>query len=103
MTAARTPDAVHNCGVQHVAFFRNLNQGQRGKPGTSDLVDAFSDAGFPDAVAFQSNGTVLFDTDAPEDAVRDVLSSLAARGTYSDEVYARPLTFIERLVDRFST
>ncbi|WP_374315875.1 hypothetical protein [Microbacterium sp.] len=48
-----------------MAFFRNVNQGQRGHPFTADLLAAFTDAGFPDAVPFQSNGTVIFHSGAP--------------------------------------
>lgn len=92
---------MHNCGVQHVAFFRNVNQGQRGQPRTPDLIDAFGDAGIPDAVAFQSNGTVLFAADDVEGTVVDVRSSLTAKGIYSGEVFTRPLSFIRAFVARY--
>ncbi|MCR2763794.1 hypothetical protein NQ152_09770 [Microbacterium sp. zg.B48] len=40
---------------------RNVNQGQRGHPSTDAILAGFADAGCPDAVTFQSNGTILFD------------------------------------------
>lgn len=88
--------------MHHVAFFRNVNQGQRGKPRTADLVDAFRDAGIPGAVAFQSNGTILFATDDVTEAlVAGVRSRLAARGVHSGEVFTRPLAFIRGFVTRY--
>ncbi|HWR85528.1 MAG TPA: hypothetical protein VN200_06005 [Rhodoglobus sp.] len=46
----------------HVAFFRNVNQGQRGHPATAELVSAFGDV---EAVPFRSNGTLVFDAHDP--------------------------------------
>ena len=84
--------------MRHVAFFRNVNQGQRGHPATLDLVGAFADERIPDAVAFQSNGTVVFsarDGDAVAAAVRE---RLADRGVFGDVIHVRPLSFIEEVV-----
>ncbi|HEX5859453.1 MAG TPA: DUF1697 domain-containing protein [Microbacterium sp.] len=90
-------DAVH-----HVAFFRNVNQGQRGHPSTSDLLRAFADIGVGGAVPFQSNGTVVFTADDGQRVADGVREGLAARGVFDDGVYARPLEHIELLVDRSS-
>ena len=61
----------------HVAFVRNLNQGQRGHVSTTDLVAAFDDAGCHDASPFQSNGTIVFSGEAAHAA--DAMCALAAR------------------------
>jgi uncharacterized protein (DUF1697 family) len=56
--------------VSHVAFLRNVNQGQRGHPSTADIVAAFADAGASAAVTFQSNGTIVFAADDPADVAQ---------------------------------
>ena len=61
--------------MRHVAFVRNLNQGQRGHVTTAELVAAFVEAGCHDPVPFQSNGTVVFEGDAeraPDAARREL-------------------------------
>ena len=49
-----------------VAFFRNLNLGQRRShsPTRPELLDALERAGAYDATNFQVNGTVIFRSDA---------------------------------------
>lgn len=86
--------------MQQVALFRNVNQGQRGHPRTAELVEAFAEAGVRDAVAFQSNGTVIFAAEDGQSVADDVRERLAARGAFDDAVYARPLEAIALLVDR---
>ncbi|MCW3493121.1 DUF1697 domain-containing protein [Microbacterium sp. SSM24] len=66
MSERRREDSATN---GFVAFFRNVNQGQRGHPTTADLLGALADAGFTEAVTFQSNGTVVFSDAAPSSAV----------------------------------
>lgn len=92
---------MENDRVQQVAFFRNVNQGQRGMPRTADLLDAFHDADVPDATAFQSNGTVVFTTPDPAATLADVRSSLMARGSAVGEIYTRPILFIRDIVSRY--
>lgn len=88
--------------MQQVAFFRNVNQGQRGQPRTADLLDAFRDAGIADAVAFQSNGTILFTTDDVSDAVVvDVTSRLTARALPVSQIFTRPFAFVQGVVARY--
>lgn len=87
--------------MPQVAFFRNVNQGQRGMPRTDDLLDAFRDAGVPDAAAFQSNGTVVFTTPDSAATITDVRSSLMARGFFIGEIYTRPVQFIRDIVARY--
>ncbi|HEY1529994.1 MAG TPA: DUF1697 domain-containing protein [Galbitalea sp.] len=61
----------------HIAFFRNLNQGQRNSPITSQLVDAFTASGATAVRAFQTNGTVIFDAADPTAAVHAVVERVA--------------------------
>lgn len=88
----------HHEGVDRVAFFRNLNQGQRGSPSTADLVAAFADARIPGAIPFQTNGTVFFTGGDPGDRVSD---ALVARTGYGDVMFAVPLARIIEVVAGF--
>ena len=69
-----------------IAFFRNLNQGQRGSPATSDLVEAFRAAGAQDITAVGSNGTVLFSSDDPDAVAERVAGQLLP---WHDQVVVR--------------
>ncbi|MCR2783940.1 MULTISPECIES: DUF1697 domain-containing protein [unclassified Microbacterium] len=84
--------------IYAVGFLRNVNQGQRGHPSTADILAAFADAGAPDAVTFQSNGTVLFTADDPQAVIADAVTALAARTGLQRAAYALPFTEIERIV-----
>lgn len=86
--------------MQQVAFFRNVNQGQRGHVTTAELLDALNLVGVHDAVAFQSNGTVVFSAPAsdPSSIVAGARQMLADRGVFDDVVIARPLAFIAQIV-----
>lgn len=84
--------------VHHVAFFRNVNQGQRGHPSTEDLLDAFRSVGVDDAAAFQSNGTVVFTAPDAATVPQAVRALLAERGIFDDAIEVRPLTFVERIL-----
>lgn len=84
--------------VYAVGFLRNVNQGQHGHPSTADIVAAFADAGAPDAVTFQSNGTVLFNAGDPQAVIEDAVKALAARTGLHRAAYALPFTEIERIV-----
>ncbi|GAA1467237.1 DUF1697 domain-containing protein [Microbacterium thalassium] len=85
----------------HIAFFRNLNQGQRGHPRTADLIAAFAAAGVGDAVPVRSNGTVVFDADDPVGVLADVAAELGVRGLFDDVILTRPLAFVEEVVGRY--
>lgn len=82
----------------HVAFVRNVNQGQRGHPSTRDLLEAFEDAGCRDLASFQSNGTVVFVADDPAAAVDDAMQALAARSGVECEAFAMALDQIAAIV-----
>lgn len=85
--------------MQHVAFLRNVNQGQRGHPATSDVRAAFADAGAPDAVPFRSNGTIVFAAEDPAAVIADVELALAARTGSAREGFGMPLAAVARIVD----
>jgi uncharacterized protein (DUF1697 family) len=82
--------------MRHVAFVRNLNQGQRGQVTTADLVEAFEEAGCHDPAPFQSNGTVVFDGDA--DSAQDAALVLAARAGVAREIFTLTLDEVGAIV-----
>lgn len=97
-------DRPYDRAVHHVAFIRNVNQGQRGQPSTADLVGAFSDAGCADAVTFQSNGTIVFPAgprgvDGADAVIADALVALAARSGLEREGFGMPLPTLGAIVD----
>ena len=69
-----------------VAFMRNVNQGERGHPSTADIVAGFADAGCPDVQTFQSNGTILFDSDEPGEVVAGAEEAIAARSGHERDI-----------------
>lgn len=79
---------------------RNVNQGQRGHPSTADIVAGFADAGCPDVETFQSNGTVLFDSDGPAEVVAGAAEAIAARSGQEREILWVPLADLGAVVDR---
>jgi hypothetical protein len=81
-----------------VAFLRNVNQGQRGHPSTADIVAGFADAGCPDALPFQSNGTVVFDSDEPAEAVASAAEAIAARSGHERDILWIPLSDLAAIV-----
>jgi hypothetical protein len=80
-----------------VAFFRNLNLGQRRShsPTRPELLDAFAKARAPEATSFQVNGTVIFEHDgdaqALADDARDLLTPVCG---YTDVVLVRPADWV---------
>ncbi|GAA1918253.1 hypothetical protein GCM10009775_08550 [Microbacterium aoyamense] len=84
--------------VQHVALFRNVNQGQRGHPSADQIVAAFRAAGAVDAVTFQSNGTVVFTARDAAAAAVAVRHRLGDDGVFDDLIEVRPLSFLELIV-----
>jgi len=69
-----------------IAFFRNLNQGQRGSPTTAELLAALRSAGALDIRPVRGNGTVLFQSADPEATAQTARDSLAPWG---DVVFVR--------------
>lgn len=64
--------------MKHVAFFRNLNLGHPRCPSGTELVYAFG--GSDTAESFQTNGTVIFETDSPHASVALALRRLRSSG-----------------------
>jgi uncharacterized protein (DUF1697 family) len=89
--------------MRHVAFLRNVNQGQRGHPSTDDIRAAFSDAGCPDAVPFQSNGTILFDADDAAAVMETVVASITARSGLERDAFAVPFAELATVVETHGT
>ncbi|WP_171013044.1 DUF1697 domain-containing protein [Microbacterium sp. 2FI] len=88
--------------MRHVAFLRNVNQGQQGHPSTDDLRRAFAEAGCTEVVPFQSNGTVVFEATDPEQVVADAVAALAARSGTEREAFRMPMHDVVRLVEAHS-
>jgi uncharacterized protein DUF1697 len=83
-----------------VAFFRNLNLGQRRShsPTRPELLAAFERAGAPGAVNFQVNGTVVFETDAdPQVLADETVRQLTPVCGYDDLAIARPVDWVHAL------
>lgn len=85
----------------HVALLRNVNVGQRGHPSTDDLLRAFAAAGAPDALSFQSNGTIVFTARAAEADVvaQDAVAALARAAGHVRDVFTASLRSLRPLVD----
>lgn len=81
-----------------VAFLRNVNQGQRGHPSTADIVAGFADAGCHDVQTFQSNGTAVFDSDEPAEAVASAAEAIAARSGQERDILWIPLSDLAAIV-----
>ena len=84
-----------------VAFFRNLNLGQRRShsPTRPELLDAFERAGATSATNFQVNGTIIFATDAdPQELADEAVRLLTPVCGYDDAVLVRPVPWILDLV-----
>ncbi len=80
-----------------VAFFRNLNLGQRRShsPTRPELLDAFERAGATDASNFQVNGTIIFDAAGDPQTLADaVVRLLTPVCGYDDAVIVRPVPWV---------
>jgi hypothetical protein len=80
-----------------VAFFRNLNLGQRRSrsPTRPELLHAFERAGATDALNFQVNGTIVFQTDQDAQALaEEAVRLLTPVCGYDDAVIVRPVPWI---------
>lgn len=72
-----------------VAFFRNLNLGQRRNPTRVQLTDAFAALGATAVLSFRTNGTVVFAARA--DSRHAVSVNAAARTSYATPALERLL------------
>jgi Protein of unknown function (DUF1697) len=81
-----------------VAFFRNLNVGQRGSPSRDQLLAAFASAGATDVLSHQSNGTVAFTAPGdPRELADAVAERLATVCDYADLTVVRPVAWLRVL------
>ena len=81
-----------------VAFFRNLNQGQRGSPSSTQLLEAFVMAGALDVTPFQTNGSVIFNAPDPDSCTRTVVDRLVATSQWDDVAFARSAEWLSAFV-----
>jgi hypothetical protein len=87
----------HDLVSRSVAFFRNLNLGQRRShsPTRPELLDAFQRAGATSATNFQVNGTIVFEHDGDAQALADdAVRLLTPVCGYDDAVIVRPVPWI---------
>ena len=87
---------------QHVAFFRNLNLGQRGSPTRAQLLEAFEVAGATDVISVRSNGTVAFRSTAPVHTRDLVCSRLIEHTDWCDVAPVREATWVLELGERLA-
>lgn len=80
-----------------VAFFRNLNQGQRASPTSAVLFAAFEQAGASNVAGYRGNGTVIFDAEHPKQCAETVAGMLSARSPWSDDVFVRQADWVAQL------
>ena len=83
----------------HVAFFRNLNQGQRNNPGSAALIAAFEAHGATEVRLVRGNGTALFSATAPRATAEAAASALTGSG-WSDIVLVRSVHQISEILKR---
>lgn len=94
--------SAHDLTGWRVAFFRNMNLGQRrsNSPTSAELLDAFADAGVLRASNFQTNGTVIFAHSGGTQPARAVVRTLRAVCGYRDEVVVRSARWVVDLAER---
>lgn len=84
--------------MRSIAFFRNLNQGQRRSPTSAVLESEFGAAGASEIVLFQSNGTVVFSAENPVHCAQAVANAVHSTSERQDIVFVRSLRSIIDLV-----
>ena len=84
-----------------VAFFRNLNQGQRGQVTTAQLVDALVSSGAVGVRPVRGNGTVIFDTEDAETCLAAALEQLARASAWRDVAFARDADWLAERAGEF--
>lgn len=101
---ARVRSGIELTGVR-VAFFRNMNLGQRrsNSPTSAQFLDAFAQAGAPGARVFQTNGTVIFEAPGGNGQAREAARLLHLECGYADLVVVRSARWIVDLAARLDT
>ena len=85
---------------RHVAFFRNLNLGQKGSPTKAQLLEAFADAGATGVESIQVNGTVVFNTTSPAHTRDRARAWLIRHTAWSDVAPVRSRAWLVGLATR---
>ncbi len=85
--------------MKQVAFFRYVNFGKVGSPRSEHLVEAFG--GPAVATNHQTNGTIIFEADDPEEHATAALLRLRSLG-YEQPAILRPLAEIASVVAEHS-
>ena len=80
-----------------VAFFRNLNLGQRNSPTRAQLLAAVADAGGAAAWSFQGNGTVVLEAADPQAVADEAATRLTPLCGYDDVAIVRDLGWLRGL------
>lgn len=86
--------------MQAVAFFRNLNLGQRGSPTRGQLLAAFEAAGATEAASYRSNGTVSFDSPAPARTAMAAAGAIQPVCGWNDTVVVRRERWLRAVAGR---
>ena len=84
--------------MTHVAFFRNLNHGQRGNPDSDLIGTAFGEAGATNVRLVRSNGTVVFTARDPGSVADGAAALLVVRSRWDDIHFVRDLAWLRDLV-----
>ncbi len=91
----------HTALMTSVAFFRNLNQGQRGHVATAQLVDSFLSGGGREVRPVRGNGTVIFDADDPQACLASVLEQLHGVSAWGDVGFVRDAAWLAERAGEF--
>lgn len=86
-----------------VAFFRNLNLGQRLAPSRAQLEQAFLEGGATTAASFQTNGTVVFDAPSLRSGLKVVRlagEQFHSRNGFAEPAFVRSWAHLVSLVER---
>jgi len=89
--------------VRLVAFFRNLNLGQRLAPSREELELGFLEAGASSAKSFQTNGTVIFQARSLRSGlkvVRFACEQFEGRNGFTEPAFVRSWDYLAALVER---
>ena len=87
--------------VEYVAFFRDLNQGQRGSPTSGVLEQVFREVGATSVALYRSNGTVRFASEAPDACAQAAAELVIERSGWDDVYFVRPLAELQALAHDF--
>lgn len=76
----------------HAVFYRNMNLGHRGSPTREQIEESLRIAGAKRVRSFQTNGTVLLETDEPESVVRTAAKPLFLCAGYDGVAVIRTIS-----------